>query len=71
MQDFLGRPVSPQALLEQLHRLKPLSSQHPVMTPATRLSLGADNALTRDARALQQQTTADLYRVPDNSTPPH
>jgi len=28
MQDFLGRPVSPQALLEQLHRLKPLSSQH-------------------------------------------
>jgi hypothetical protein len=71
MQDFLGRPVSPQALLEQLHRLKPLSSQHPVMTPATRLSLGADNALTRDARALRQQTTADLYRVPDNSTPPH
>jgi hypothetical protein len=29
MQDFLGRPVSPQALLEQLHRLKPVSSQHP------------------------------------------
>jgi len=28
MQDFLGRPVSPQALLEQLHRLKPLSSEH-------------------------------------------
>jgi hypothetical protein len=25
MQDFLGRPVSPQALLEQLHRLKPLA----------------------------------------------
>jgi hypothetical protein len=27
MQDFLGRPVSPQALLEQIHRLKPVSSQ--------------------------------------------
>jgi hypothetical protein len=26
MQDFLGRPVSPQALLEQLHRLKPPGS---------------------------------------------
>jgi hypothetical protein len=26
MQDFLGRPVSPQALLEQLHRLQPTSS---------------------------------------------
>jgi hypothetical protein len=25
MQDFLGRPVSPQALLEQIHRLKPVS----------------------------------------------
>jgi hypothetical protein len=25
MQDFLGRPVSPQALLEQIHRLKPQS----------------------------------------------
>lgn len=25
MQDFLGRPVSPQALLEQIHRLKPLA----------------------------------------------
>jgi hypothetical protein len=25
MQDFLGHPVSPQALLEQIHRLKPLS----------------------------------------------
>jgi len=24
MQDFLGRPVSPQALLEQIHRLKPM-----------------------------------------------
>jgi hypothetical protein len=27
MQDFLGRPVSPQALLEQIHRLKPVSRQ--------------------------------------------
>jgi hypothetical protein len=27
MQDFLGRPVSPQALLQQIHRLKPLSLQ--------------------------------------------
>jgi hypothetical protein len=27
MQDFLGRPVSPQALLEQIHRLKPVSLQ--------------------------------------------
>jgi hypothetical protein len=27
MQDFLGRPVSPQALLEQLHRLKPVAPQ--------------------------------------------
>jgi hypothetical protein len=27
MQDFLGRPVSPQAFLEQVHRLKPLSPQ--------------------------------------------
>ena len=25
MQDFLGRPVSPQALLKQIHRLKPIS----------------------------------------------
>jgi len=25
MQDFLGRPVSPQALLKQIHRLKPVS----------------------------------------------
>jgi len=25
MEDFLGRPVSPQALLEQIHRLKPIS----------------------------------------------
>jgi hypothetical protein len=25
MQDFLGRPVSPEALLEQIHRLKPVS----------------------------------------------
>jgi hypothetical protein len=25
MQDFLGRPVSPQALLQQIHRLKPVS----------------------------------------------
>src|SRR5580765_2227701 len=25
MQDFLGRPVSPQALLEHIHRLKPVS----------------------------------------------
>ena len=27
MQDFLGRPVSPQAFLEQIHRLKPASPQ--------------------------------------------
>jgi hypothetical protein len=27
MQDFLGRSVSPQALLEQIHRLKPVSLQ--------------------------------------------
>ena len=27
MQDFLGRPVSPQALLGQIHRLKPLSPE--------------------------------------------
>src|SRR5579864_7225085 len=27
MQDLLGRPVSPQALLEQIHRLKPVSLQ--------------------------------------------
>ena len=27
MQDFLGRPVSPQALLEQIHRLKPVTLQ--------------------------------------------
>jgi Zn-dependent M32 family carboxypeptidase len=27
MQDFLGRPVSPQALLQQIHRLKPVSLQ--------------------------------------------
>jgi hypothetical protein len=27
MQDFLGRPVSPQALLEQMHRLKPVWPQ--------------------------------------------
>ena len=27
MQNFLGRPVSPQALLEQIHRLKPISPQ--------------------------------------------
>ena len=27
MQDFLGRPVSPQALLEQIHRLKPITPQ--------------------------------------------
>ncbi|MBV8144916.1 MAG: hypothetical protein JO184_07915 [Gammaproteobacteria bacterium] len=26
MQDFLGRPVSPQAFLEQIHRLKPLDN---------------------------------------------
>ena len=25
MQDFLGRPVSPRALLTQIHRLKPVS----------------------------------------------
>jgi Zn-dependent M32 family carboxypeptidase len=25
MQDFLGRPVSPQALLDQIHRLQPVS----------------------------------------------
>ncbi len=29
MQDFLGRPVSPQALLEQIHRLNPVSPQAP------------------------------------------
>lgn len=29
MQDFLGRPVSPEALLEQIHRLKPVSFQAP------------------------------------------
>jgi len=29
MQDFLGRPVSPQALLEQIRRLKPASPQGP------------------------------------------
>ena len=27
MKDFLGRPVSPQALLEQIHRLTPVSLQ--------------------------------------------
>ena len=27
MKNFLGRPVSPQAFLEQIHRLKPVSSQ--------------------------------------------
>jgi len=27
MQNFLGRPVSPQALLDQIHRLKPILSQ--------------------------------------------
>jgi hypothetical protein len=27
MQNFLGRPVSPQALLQQIHRLKPVSLQ--------------------------------------------
>jgi hypothetical protein len=27
MQNFLGRPVTPQALLEQIHRLKPASSE--------------------------------------------
>ncbi len=27
MQDFLGRPVSPQALLGQIHRLKPVWPQ--------------------------------------------
>jgi hypothetical protein len=27
MQDFLGRPVSPQAFLEQVHRLKPLTPE--------------------------------------------
>jgi hypothetical protein len=37
MQDFLGRPVSPQALLEQIHRLKPVSAQvtTPPIRPAT------------------------------------
>jgi hypothetical protein len=29
MQDFLGRPVSPQALLEQIHRLKPARTRLP------------------------------------------
>ena len=33
MQDFLGRPVSPQALLEQIHRLKPVSPQATVLAP--------------------------------------
>jgi Zn-dependent M32 family carboxypeptidase len=27
MQNFLGRPVSPQALLEQIHRLQPATPQ--------------------------------------------
>jgi len=27
MQDFLGRPVSPQALLQQIHRLKPVTPE--------------------------------------------
>jgi hypothetical protein len=29
MQDFLGRPVSPHSLLEQIHRLKPVSLSQP------------------------------------------
>ena len=33
MRDFLGRPVSPQALLEQIHRLKPVSRQATVDEP--------------------------------------
>ena len=36
MQDFLGRPVSPQALLEQIHRLKPVSPQATVLAPPIR-----------------------------------
>ena len=36
MQDFLGRPVSPQALLEQIHRLKPASAQATLITPPIR-----------------------------------
>jgi hypothetical protein len=36
MQDFLGRPVSPQAFLEQIHRLKPVSPRATVITPPIR-----------------------------------
>jgi len=36
MQDFLGRPVSPQAFLEQIHRLKPESPQATVIAPPIR-----------------------------------
>ena len=39
MQDLLGRPVSPQALLQQIHRLKPVVPQstgdHSTVRPAT------------------------------------
>jgi len=39
MQDLLGRPVSPQALLQQIHRLKPAAPQaagdHSTARPAT------------------------------------
>jgi Zn-dependent M32 family carboxypeptidase len=34
MQDFLGRPVSPQAFLEQIHRLQPTSPQATSDQPA-------------------------------------
>ena len=36
MQDFLGRPISPQAFLEQIHRLKPVSPRQSAITPAIR-----------------------------------
>jgi hypothetical protein len=36
MQDFLGRPVSPQAFLKQIQRLKPVSPQGTVITPPIR-----------------------------------
>ncbi len=36
MRDFLGRPVSPQALLEQIHRLRPVSSAAADPAPGSR-----------------------------------
>jgi hypothetical protein len=36
MQDFLGRPVSPQAFLKQIHRLKPVTPRATVITPPIR-----------------------------------